>query len=90
MKKISLKTENERYEFLKQAILQKMELLTEVVKKRKLDTNMDLLKSDLEKSLQEFFYLVVIFFKEAVRIFRIASLNLKVSIKYFQRHNIIN
>lgn len=48
------KTEEGRYEFLKQSILQKMDLLTEVVKKRKLDTNMDLLKSDLEKVLQEF------------------------------------
>jgi len=48
------KTENERYEFLKQSVLQKMELLAEVVKKRKLDTNMHALKSDLEKVLEEF------------------------------------
>ncbi|UKB82567.1 hypothetical protein LF887_16305 [Chryseobacterium sp. MEBOG06] len=48
------KTEEGRYEFLKQSILQKMDLLAEVVKKRKLDTNMDLLKSNLEKVLQEF------------------------------------
>lgn len=48
------KTEEGRYEFLKQSILQKMELLEEVVKKRKLDTNMQALKSDLEKVLHEF------------------------------------
>lgn len=48
------KSESDRYEFLKQSILQKMELLSEVVKKRKLDTNVDLLKSDLEKVLKEF------------------------------------
>ena len=48
------KSEKERYRFLKESILQKMDLLTEVVKKKKLDTNMDLLKSDLQKVLQKF------------------------------------
>ena len=43
------KSEEGRYNFLKQSILQKLDLLSEVVKKKKLDTNMDLLKSDLEK-----------------------------------------
>ncbi|UKB84847.1 hypothetical protein LF887_04210 [Chryseobacterium sp. MEBOG06] len=47
------KTEQERYNFLKQSILQKMEVLLEVVKKKKLDTKMDLLKSDLRKVLEE-------------------------------------
>jgi hypothetical protein len=45
------KSEEERYSFLKQAILQKIDLLAEVVKKKKLDTRMDLLKSDIEKIL---------------------------------------
>ena len=40
-------SEEERYGFLKQSILQKLDLLAEVVKKKKLDTNMELLKSDL-------------------------------------------
>ena len=44
-------TEEERYSFLKQSILQKLDLLAEVVKKKKLDTKMDLLKADLEKLL---------------------------------------
>lgn len=44
-------TEEGRYSFLKQSILQKLELLTEVVKKKKLDTKMDLLKTDLQKLL---------------------------------------
>ncbi len=43
------KSEDGRYSFLKQSILQKLDLLAEVVKKKKLDTKMDLLKSDLEK-----------------------------------------
>lgn len=43
------KSEEGRYSFLKQSILQKLDLLTEVVKKKKLDTKMDLLKSDLQK-----------------------------------------
>ena len=41
------KSEEERYNFLKQSILQKLDLLAEVVKKKKLDTDMDKLKSDL-------------------------------------------
>jgi hypothetical protein len=44
-------TEEERYSFLKQSILQKLDLLAEVVKKKKLDTKMDLLKADLQKVL---------------------------------------
>jgi hypothetical protein len=43
--------EDERYLFLKQSILQKMDALEEVVKKRKLDTDMKKLKSDLENLL---------------------------------------
>jgi len=46
------KSEEERYNFLKQSILQKMDLLAEVVKKKKLDTNMEKLKADLENILQ--------------------------------------
>jgi hypothetical protein len=45
------KSEEGRYSFLKQSIFQKLELLAEVVKKRKLDTKMDLLKADLQKLL---------------------------------------
>ena len=41
------KSESERYDFLSESILQKLDLLEEVVKKKKLDTNMELLKSDL-------------------------------------------
>lgn len=44
-------TEEGRYSFLKQSILQKLDLLAEVVKKKKLDTKMELLKADLEKLL---------------------------------------
>jgi hypothetical protein len=40
------KSEDRRYSFLKQSILEKLDLLAEVVKKRKLDTKIDLLKSD--------------------------------------------
>lgn len=47
------KSEEGRYNFLKQAVLQKMDLLAEVVKKKKLDTNVDLLKADLQKLLNE-------------------------------------
>ena len=42
------KSESERYNFLIETILQKLDLLEEVVKKKKLDTNMELLKSDLK------------------------------------------
>lgn len=45
------KSEEERYRFLKQSILQKLDLLSEVVKKKNLDTKMDLLKVDLQKVL---------------------------------------
>jgi hypothetical protein len=45
------KSEEGRYSFLKQSIIQKMDLLAQVVKKRKLDTKIDLLKSDLVKIL---------------------------------------
>jgi len=45
------KSEADRYRFLKEAIMQKMDLLAEVVKKKKLDTNMKQLKVDLEKIL---------------------------------------
>jgi len=45
------KSEEDRYSFLKQTILQKLDLLAEVVKKKKLDTKMDLLKADLQKLL---------------------------------------
>jgi hypothetical protein len=44
-------TEEGRYSFLKQAILQKLDLLEEVVKKKKLDTNMEQLKTDLQQIL---------------------------------------
>ena len=43
------KSEEERFNFLKRSILQKMILLNEVVKRNKLDTKMDLLKADLQK-----------------------------------------
>ncbi|MBK9715979.1 MAG: hypothetical protein IPO85_00320 [Saprospiraceae bacterium] len=39
--------ENDRFSFLKKSILMKMDLLSEVVKKKKLDTNIQLLKQDL-------------------------------------------
>lgn len=45
------KSEEERYEFLKVSIMKKMDLLEAVVKRRKLDTNMKQLKSDLVKLL---------------------------------------
>lgn len=45
------KTEEERLDFLKQTMLQRMDLLEKVVKRRKLDTNMDKLKSDLANAL---------------------------------------
>lgn len=46
-----IKQEEERYNFLKQTILQKLDLLANVVKKKKLDTKIDLLKADLQKIL---------------------------------------
>ncbi len=45
------KSEEGRYSFLKQSVLQKLDLLAEVVKKKKLDTKMDLLKVDLQNLL---------------------------------------
>ena len=45
------KSEEGRYSFLKQSILQKLDLLAEVVKKKKLDTKMEQLKTDLQKIL---------------------------------------
>jgi hypothetical protein len=45
------KSEEERYSFLKQSIFQKLDLLAEVVKKKKLDTKMEQLKTDLQKLL---------------------------------------
>lgn len=45
------KSEEERYKFLKQSVLQKLDLLAEVVKKKKLDTNMEQLKMDLQNIL---------------------------------------
>ncbi len=45
------KSDGARYHFLKQSILEKLDLLAEVVKKRKLDTNMELLKADTSKVL---------------------------------------
>lgn len=46
------KDETERYNFLKEATLQKLDLLEEVLKKKKLDTNMELLKLDLKNILK--------------------------------------
>ncbi|MBO9620560.1 MAG: hypothetical protein J7539_16165 [Niabella sp.] len=45
------KSEEMRYSFLKQSVLHKLDLLAEVVKKKKLDTRMDLLKADLKEIL---------------------------------------
>ena len=46
-------SEEERYSLLKHCILQKLDLLAEVVKKKKLDTKIELLKSDLKRVLKE-------------------------------------
>jgi hypothetical protein len=46
------KSEEARFTFLKQSIFQKVDILAEVIKRRKLDTKIDLLKSDLEKILR--------------------------------------
>jgi hypothetical protein len=48
------KSEAERYLFLKNEMLNRLELVTKTVKKRKLDTNMELLKFDLLKKWEEF------------------------------------
>ena len=45
------KTEEERYRFLKESILTKMDLLETVVKKRKLDTDVKKLKADIDRIL---------------------------------------
>ncbi len=45
------KSEQDRRNFLKKSIFQKLDVLEVVVKRRKLDTKMDLLKSDLKKIL---------------------------------------
>lgn len=45
------KSESERFEFLKRSILEKLDLLSEVVRKKKLDTNVSLLKADVERVL---------------------------------------
>jgi hypothetical protein len=45
------KSEAGRYDFLKQSVSQKLDLLAEVVKRRKLDTKIELLQSDLRKLL---------------------------------------
>lgn len=45
------KSEEGRYSFLRQSILQKLNLLAEVVKQKKLDTKMEQLKADLQKLL---------------------------------------
>jgi hypothetical protein len=43
------KPEKDRHLFLRQSILRKLGLLSEVISRRKLDTKIDLLKSDLER-----------------------------------------
>ena len=43
------RTDYERRKFLKQAILEKLDLLANVIKRNKLDTNIELLRSDVEK-----------------------------------------
>ncbi len=43
-----IKSEEERFNFLKETILQKMDLLEELVKEKKLDLNVELLKINLE------------------------------------------
>src|ERR1700682_5086062 len=45
------KSEEDRYNFLKQSIFHKLDILTELFKKKKLDTKMDILKTDLQKIL---------------------------------------
>ena len=46
------KSENERYSFLKQSIFRKLDILTQLFKKKQLDTRMDLLKADLQNILK--------------------------------------
>jgi hypothetical protein len=47
------KNEKQRYDFFKETILQKVDLLAEVLKKKKLDTNIELLKVDLINIFKE-------------------------------------
>lgn len=47
------RNERERLAFLKRVLIQKLELLKEVVIKKKLDTRIDNLRSDLVKILEE-------------------------------------
>ena len=49
------KPESGRNDFLKQSILHKLDLLSVVVKQKKLDTKTDLLKSDLEMKIDSVF-----------------------------------
>lgn len=49
------KSEKDRYIFLKGIVLHKLDLLKEVIQKKKLDTNVELLKSDLIRLLEEKF-----------------------------------
>jgi macrodomain Ter protein organizer (MatP/YcbG family) len=44
-------SENNRYNFLKQTITQKVDLLIKIVEQKKLDTKIESLKSDLDKIL---------------------------------------
>ena len=46
------KSEEERHSFLRESILQKMDLLAEVVKRSKIDTNVEKLKVDLKAVLK--------------------------------------
>lgn len=48
------KSESERYDFFRETILQKLDLLSSVVTKKKLDTNMSLLKKELKMVLIRF------------------------------------
>jgi len=45
------KNESERHDFIRESLLQKIDLLAEVSKKNKLDINIELLKSDSKKIL---------------------------------------
>ena len=47
------KSEEERYSFLKQSIFQKLDILAEEVKRKKLDTNIEALKADLKEALSK-------------------------------------
>ncbi|MFZ4930158.1 hypothetical protein [Chryseobacterium sp. Mn2064] len=47
------KSERERYTFLSETLVGKMDLLLEVIKKKKLDTNLEKLKLDLQKILNQ-------------------------------------